>query len=273
MTNPSITVGRPPLGLAMSSLLRADFIVLLQSRISVVLSLLLPIVIVVATTFGKSQSRLGGSGLVIALALVLGPITSCLLGYSLTLAHDRDIGVLQRLRVTPAPTWMIMTSRLVIQVVTNLVASVIVGSILHGLSLNAGQYLLVLVIAVLGVAVFLAIGQALVGLVKSSTSISAIGRILMVILILLGLLGGTGLLGDTVKSIAGWSPVGALMTLFSNVLSRAAWSNQDGYSLLACVGTSWCSPSSGSAGSDGTPSNGPATPTFGDPGLDAWTQK
>ncbi len=230
---------RPPLGLAMRSLLRADFLVLLRSRVSVILSILLPVVILVVTTFGKTQTRFGGAALIVALALTLGLATSCLLGYTLTLAHDREIGVLQRLRVTPAPTWTIMTSRLLVQVATNLIASlmvVILGAILHGLTLNVGQYALLLAIAVLGAAVFLSIGQALVGLVQSTSAINAIGRLLFIVLLLLGLLGGTGILGDTMKSIAAWSPVGALMTLFSDVLNQAAWSDQDAYSLIACFG-------------------------------------
>ena len=73
-------------------------------------------------------------------------------------------------------------------------------------------------------------------MVQSTSAINAIGRILFIILILLGILGGTGILGDTMKSIAGWSPVGALMTLFSDVLNQAAWSGQDSYALLACAG-------------------------------------
>lgn len=239
MTNTGVNTARPPLGLAMSSLLRADSIVLLNGKTSVFLSILLPIVILVANSFGKGQSRLGGSTIVIGLALTLGLLTTSLFGYTLALAHDREIGVLQRLRVTPAPTWMIMTSRLVVQVATNLVASVIVvivGAIVYGLTLNVGQYLLVLAMAVLGAAVFLAIGQAVVGLVQSTSAINAISRVLMILLILLGLLGGTGILGDTMKTIANWSPVGALMTLFADVLSQSPWTGQDTYSLLACAG-------------------------------------
>lgn len=239
MTNTGVEAARPPLGLAMRSLLRADSIVLLNSKTSLFLSTLLPIVILVATTIGKAQSRLGGSSLIIGLALTLGLLTSSLFGYTLTLAHDRELGVLQRLRVTPAPNWMIMTSRLIVQVATNLIASiivVIVGAIVHGLTLNIGQYLLVIAVAVLGAAVFLAIGQAVVGLVKSTSAINAISRLLMILLILLGLLGGTGILGDTIKAIADWSPVGALMALFSDVLNQSAWSGQDTYSLLACTG-------------------------------------
>lgn len=227
------------MGLAMRSLLRADAAVLLRSRVSTVLSVLLPIVILVATTFGKAQPRLGSPEAVLGLALTLGLVTSCLLGYSLTLAHDREVGVLQRLRVTPAPTWMIMASRLLVQITSNLVASVIVvivGTILHGLSLSIGQYALVIAVAVLGAAMFLSIGQALVALVKSTAAINAIGRVLFIILILLGLLGGTGILGDTIKVIAQWSPIGALMTLFSDALNNVAWNDQDGFSLLACAG-------------------------------------
>lgn len=239
MTNTGVDTARPPMGLAMRSLLPADSIVLLNSKTSLFLSTLLPIVILVATTIGKAQSRLGGSSLIIGLALTLGLLTSSLFGYTLTLAHDRELGVLQRLRVTPAPNWMIMTSRLIVQVATNLIASiivVIVGAIVHGLTLNIGQYLLVIAVAVLGAAVFLAIGQAVVGLVKSTSAINAISRLLMILLILLGLLGGTGILGDTIKAIADWSPVGALMALFSDVLNQSAWSGQDTYSLLACTG-------------------------------------
>ncbi len=238
MTSTRVDTARPPLGLAMGSLLRADSIVMLNSKTSLVLSALLPIVILVATTFGKGQSRLGGSTLTVGLALTLGLLTSCLLGYTLTLAHDRDIGVLQRLRVTPAPNWMIITSRLIVQVVTNLIASIIVvvvGAIVHGLTLNAGQYLLVIAVATLGAAVFLAIGQALVGLIRSTNAISAIGRLLMIALLLLGVLGGTGILGDTIKAISDWAPVGGLMTLFSDVLNQSAWSGPDTSSLLVCV--------------------------------------
>ena len=55
-------------------------------------------------------------------------------------------GVFQRLRVTPAPTWTIMTSRLAVQVVANLIIAVVVlviGSAIHHLSLDVGQYALV----------------------------------------------------------------------------------------------------------------------------------
>lgn len=230
---------RPPIGLALGSLLRADLLVLLRSRASAVLSILLPIVIIVVTSLGTAEGRLGGPGVIIGLALTIGLITSCLLGYSLTLARDREIGVLQRLRVSPAPTWTIMTSRLTIQVGVNLIGSlvvIIVGSILHHLTLTPLQYALLLATAALGAGVFLALGQVLVALIRTTGAINATGRILYIILLLTGILGGSGILGATMQSIADWTPVGALLILFSDFLSGAAWSWQDANALLACAG-------------------------------------
>jgi ABC-2 type transport system permease protein len=154
-------------------------------------------------------------------------------------ARDREQGVFQRLRVTPAPTWTIMTSRLAMQVLANLLITVIIlilGSRIHHVSLSAATYGLVLVVSILGAAVFLSIGQALVGLVKSADSINAAGRVLVLGLVLLSSLGQSGTLGSTWESIARWSPVGVVMTLFAAVLNLSAWDTHDSLALLACGG-------------------------------------
>ncbi|MBB5633165.1 ABC-2 type transport system permease protein [Cryobacterium mesophilum] len=231
---------RPAFGLAMGALLKADTLSLLRNRTSGIITVLLPIILVVATSFGEKKIRLlGGPDLIIGLALTVGLLVSSLLGYAISLAQDRHAGVLQRLRVTPTPTWMIMASRLIVQLVVNLAMTVIVvvlGVVVHGLSLNPAQYALVLAISIFGAAVFLAIGQALVGLVNSLSAVNAIGRILFALLLLLGLVGATGILGDAVKAIADWSPVGALMTLFSDALNWSPWSDQDTFALLVGIG-------------------------------------
>jgi ABC-2 type transport system permease protein len=82
-----------------------------------------------------------------------------------------------------------MTSRLAMQGLGNLLITlvvVIVGSRMHHISLSAGNYGLVLAVSILGGAVFLSIGQALVGLLKSADSVNAAGRVLVIGLILLG---------------------------------------------------------------------------------------
>lgn len=235
----------PSIGLTLRSLLAADTQVILRSRQTLLLNLLMPIVILVLTdragrgSGAAAGTQFGDAGFLIAMALTYGLLSSSLMGYSITIARDREAGVFQRLRVAPAPTWAIMSSRLIVQFAAAIATSIIVivvGSILHGVSYGAGSYVLIFLVAVLGAAMFLGIGQALVGLVRSTTVVNAVGRVLYIVLILLGLLGASGLLGDTIKSIADWSPVGALITLFVAVTQLAAWTWSDTGALLACVG-------------------------------------
>jgi ABC-2 type transport system permease protein len=223
----------PSISLTMRSLLRADTAVLFRSRQALVLNLVLPLIILFVTNRG---GRLGDPGFLIGMAITYGLISSALIGYATTVARDREAGVFQRLRVTPTPTWAIMVSRLTVQLVTNLVVSVvvmIVGSVMHNTTFTAGEYVLMLVVSLLGAAVFLSIGQALVGLIKSVTGINAVGRVLFIALILTGLLGSTGILGDDFKNFAAWTPVGALINLFSVALSITPWGSVETEGLIA----------------------------------------
>jgi ABC-2 type transport system permease protein len=229
----------PPLRLVFTSLLRADFLVFLKHRRALIISMLLPIFVLVSTSGSKATHNFGGAEFVIGLAISYGLLSTSLIGYALTIARDREKGVFQRLRVTPAPAWTIMTSRLVMQAVANLIIAVVVviiGSRIHHISPSAGQYALVLLVSILAGAVFLSIAQALVGLVKSADSIQAVARVLFAVLILLGILGQSRALGTFWDSVARWTPVGAVMTLFAGVLNLHAWNSRDTLSLLACFG-------------------------------------
>jgi len=229
----------PSIQLIVTSLFRADAITMVKNKRSVIISLFLPLVILFLTGRPKSEQRLGGSLVIIGLAITYGLVSTGIIGYAISLARDRDQGIFQRLRVTPAPAWAILGSRLAVQVVANLVISLIVlivGSVYYHLTLSAWQYLIVLLISLIGSAVFLSIGQAIVGLVKSSETVNAAGRIVFIALIFLGLLGLEGILGSGIQSISRWSPVGAMMTLFAAVLKLSVWGSRDWLSLLACVG-------------------------------------
>jgi ABC-2 type transport system permease protein len=225
--------------LAFTSLIRADFTALLKNGRGLILSILLPFAMLVATASTKTTDHLGGPLFIIGLCIAYGLAGTSIMGYALAVARDREKGVFQRLRVTPAPTWTIMGSRLAIQCITNLIIAVIVlvvGGRIHHLSLTVGQYGLVLLVSILGGAVFLSIGQALVGLIKSADTINAASRILFIGLVFLGLFGESGVLGSTWASFARWTPVGAVMTLFAGVLKLSAWDRRASLSLLVCVG-------------------------------------
>jgi len=236
------TLRRPPLGLVLRSLLLADLLVLTRSGRTLVLNFATPLLILFITSINHQRNRnltFGGPAFVIGMAITYGLVSSSLIGYSATVARDREMGVLQRLRVTPAPTWTIMVSRLGVQVVANTlmtIVALVAGSIIHQVVFTPEGYVLLFAVSLLGGALFLAMGQALVGLVRSVSTVNAAGRILFIVLILLGLLGASGTLGDTVKSISTWSPVGALSQLFSAVLDLSSWSLTDTGTLLACFG-------------------------------------
>ncbi len=229
----------PALQTVFASLLRADFLVFFKHRRALIISMLLPVFLLVSTTSNQATDKFGGALYIIGLAIAYGLTATAIVGYALTMARDREKGVFQRLRVTPAPTWTIMSSRLTIQSVANLIIALvvlIVGTRIHNVSPSAGQYALVLLVSLLGGAVFLSLGQALVGLVKSADTVQAVARVLFAVLILLGTLGQSGALGNFWESVAKWSPVGAVMTLFVGVLNLHAWYSRDTLSLVACAG-------------------------------------
>jgi len=229
----------PSLRLVLGSLLRADFLVFLKHRRALIISLVLPVFVLISTSGNKATHKFGGAEFVIGLAISYGLLSTALIGYALTMARDREKGIFQRLRVTPAPTWTIMTSRLALQLVANLIiaiAVVIIGSLIHDLSPSVGQYALVLLVSILAGAVFLSLAQALVGLVRSADTIQAVARVLFAVLILLGILGQSGALGSFWSSVARWTPVGAVMTLYAGILNLHAWYSRDTLSVLACVG-------------------------------------
>src|SRR5439155_236643 len=90
-------------------------------------------------------------------------------------------GVFQRLRVTPAPTWTIMVSRWIVQLGAVLVMAIVVlvvAALFVGVTLPPQDYLFTVLVALLGSAVFLSIGQAIVGLIASADTLNAAGRLL-----------------------------------------------------------------------------------------------
>jgi ABC-2 type transport system permease protein len=236
---------RPGIGLIFRSLFRADFTVLLRSGRTLILNVAVPILYLVITDL-HNLLHLGGNSpagwtaeFSISLALTVGLMSASVMGYSGAIAQDRATGVFQRLRVTPAPTWAIMTSRLLVQIVVDLIMAVVVlvlGSIIRSTLFGVGQYLLVIVVSLLGGAMFLAIAQAIAGLVRSAAGVNAVGRILFIVFLLLGLLGSGGILGDAVQDVSDWTPVGALINVYSGVLDTAHWDWTNTTGLIATVG-------------------------------------
>jgi ABC-2 type transport system permease protein len=228
----------PTLSGTLTALLRADFTVQLRNGRALVLTFLLPLALLYGLSAGKRGVQLGDPVFRVAAAVTLGIASIAILGYTATVARDREQGVFQRLRVTPAPTWTIMVSRLAVQVVAMLVMAVVVllaAAVVEKVSLDPGAYVLTLLVVILGSAVFLGVGQALVGLVSSANTVNALGRLSYLPLFALGLFAHSTIFGTTFETIARWSPGGAVATLLAGAMDPATWSADTWWALLASV--------------------------------------
>lgn len=165
-----------------------------------------------------------GAHAVLAICIAIGLPAMGLMGYSQTIARDRETGVFQRLRTTPTATSAIMGSRILVQLaVTTFMTLCTYGfaNAIDGISLGVGSLLLVVVAALVGGMAFLALGQIVVALVKSAEAVSAVGRLIYLPLAVVGGLGEAGVLGPAVKRIVVWSPIGTTKALLLAAMTPA----------------------------------------------------
>ena len=241
----------------LAALLRADLVVLTKNKMRMLLSLLLPLIILSTTSSAKATRSFGGAAFIVGLAITAGIAGTSIMGYAPMVARDRDNGVFQRLRVSPAPTWVVMSSRLSVQMASNFVIALVVlvvGDNIHHLSLSAGTYALVLLVSLLASAVFLSVAQALVGLVKSADTVQAFGRLLYIGLVMLGLFGASGragrVLGHGLEVDAGRSADEGVRRR-----GRAPSTRRTGCPCSPVAATWSSSPSLASTGSDSMPND------------------
>ena len=228
----------PALSQILRALLEADLTVQLRNNRALLLSFALPLVLLFALFASKFYSSLGDPRFRVAAALTLGMASIAILGYSMTVARDREKGVFQRLRVTPAPTWAIMSSRLAVQVAVNLAMALTVlvaAGLIEGVALSAEGYVLTIVCVIVTSALFLGVGQALAGLVKSAETLNAVGRIAYLPLFALGLFGHSTILGTTFELVSRWSPGGTAVALLSSAMNPSNWSSETWLALAVSI--------------------------------------
>jgi ABC-2 type transport system permease protein len=226
------------LGRTMRALLEADLIVQIRNRRALLLSMVLPLVLLFGLSAGRRADIFGDPLSRVASCLTLGMTSIAVLGYSMTIARDRERGVFERLLVTPTPPWAIMLSRLIVQVIAMLtmaIVTLVVAGVFLGVSLSPQALGLTLLAVVFGSAVYLSVGQALVGLVRSADTVNAVGRLVYIPLFALGLLGHVDILGTTVETIARWSPGGAVAGVLSASMHPSTWSSDTWWATLASV--------------------------------------
>ncbi|QJD96743.1 ABC transporter permease [Mucilaginibacter robiniae] len=225
----------PKTSTALAALIRADFATLKSNRRSAMLSLLVPVIILISW---KSLIDKMGGAYALSSAITFGLMAIGLMGYAITISRDRDKGVFQRLRVAPVPRWTIMVSRLIIQLAMIILLTLVVfyvGYSFDKITLSPLGYVLTLFTAIVGGAVYLSLGQLMVGLIKNPETVNATTRIVYSAFILVGMFGESGLLGEQTKHLVQWSPYGSVKLMLAASMNPAQWTSDTTFALLASV--------------------------------------
>lgn len=226
----------PKTSAALTSLLRADLKTQWRNRRSVVLLLLVPVIILIS--WKGLIAKMGGA-FALSTCITIGLTAIGLMGYSNAIARDRDKGVFQRLRVTPVPTWSIMVSRLVVQLLMILLVTTfvfIVGSEYDKVNLTPVGYALSYLTALVGGAMYLGLGQMIVGLVKNAETVNSTTRLVYFLFIMVGMFGDLGVLGKELQKIIRWSPYGTVKNILASSMQPSNWDNTSTLALFATLG-------------------------------------
>ncbi len=219
-----------------AALLRADLKTQWRNRRSVVLTLLVPVLILFSW---KGIIEQIGGAFALASCITIGLTAIGLMGYTNSIARDRDKGIFQRLRVAPLPVWCIMASRLLVQLLMIMLVTVAVffaGFYIDKISIPVPGYILAFVAAIVGGAVYLGIGQLIVGLIKNPETVNSTTRLVYFVFIMVGMLGQLGIFGKEFKNMVVWSPYGSVQTILSASMEPSKWTNTSTEALLITLG-------------------------------------
>ena len=228
----------PKTSTILKTLLRADFTTQWRNRRAVILTLIVPVIILVS--WKGFIPRLGGP-FVLANSITIGLIATGLMGYSNSIARDRDKGIFQRLRVGPLPAWTIMGSRIAVQLAMIFLIATFVfiaGYEFDKVSLTAGGYALSYLTSLVGGLVYLSVGQAIVGGIRSPETVNATSRLIYFVFIMSGMFGEMLLedAGKVLHDIIVWSPYGTVKTIVAAGMEPAKWNNEASMALLVTFG-------------------------------------
>jgi len=220
----------------LNSLLRADFITQWRNKRSFIIVLLVPVIILIS--WKGIVDKLGGP-FALSTCITIGLVAIGLMGYSNSVARDRDRGVFQRLRVAPMPSWCIMASRLLVQLVMILLVTIvvfIVGYNIDRITLAPPGYAITFLTAIVGGAVYLGLGQVIVGLIQNPETVNSTSRLIYFVFIMVGMFGELGVLGDQLKEIVMWSPYGTVKRIIAAGMQPKTWNTEMTTALFVTIG-------------------------------------
>lgn len=221
---------------ALKAMIKADRTIAWRQRRAMLMTFLLPVIFVVSW---KSLIPAVGAAGVLSICIAIGLPSVGLMAYPMSVARDRERGVFQRLRAAPIPTWVIMASRIIVQLILiaiMVIVTYLAGDIIDKISLPLGSVILTIVAGVAGGLSFLGLGQLVVGYVKSSESVNAVVRLLYFPFAILGAIGEIGLFGQVVKTIVTWSPFGTTQQILAAAMGADISAGRAALAFLITLG-------------------------------------
>ena len=225
----------PKISTVLKTLLRSDFTTQWRNRRAVILTLIVPVIIL--TTWKPFVVQLGGP-FVLSNSITIGLVAIGLMGYSTAIARDRDKGIFQRLRVAPISSWSIMASRLLVQmamIVMVTTAVFIVGNSYDQVALTPAGYVVTYLTAIVGGALYLSIGQMIVGRIQNPETVNSTVRLVYFVFIMVGMV-GQFYQNPEFRHIVEWSPYGTVKTILASGMEPSKWNNDATMALLATLG-------------------------------------
>lgn len=221
------TIKKVPSSLrALQYLLRADATAQWRSRRSFLMSLIVPVVFLISW---KGLIPEIGAANVLSICIAVGLPAMGLMGYALALGRDRERGIFQRLRAAPIPTWVIMSSRLLVQLCMIVAMALVTCGFAYEvdrISIGFVSLLLIVFSSILGGAAFLALGQVIVAFIQSSDAINATTRLIYTALAIVGAIGQIGIFGEVVQKIITYSPLGTTKTMLAASMTPASFTTE-----------------------------------------------
>jgi len=217
------------------ALFKADMRVQWRNRRASLMTILVPVIVLIS--WSGIVAQMGGP-FAMSSCITIGLMAVGLMAYANSTARAREKGIFQRLRVTPAGTFEIMASRIVVQLIQMLLMAVVLfiaAYVIDHVALSVGGYVLGALFSVLSGAVFLALGLAVVGLVRNAETVNSISRFVYIALVIVGAIGELGVLGTLAEKIVLWSPYGSVKVLLLAAMQPSAWDMSATYALLASL--------------------------------------
>jgi ABC-2 type transport system permease protein len=112
----------------------------------------------------------------------------------------------------------------------------LVGYQYDHITLSAAGYVSGFLMAVVGGAVYLALGQAIVGRITNPETVNATSRLIYIVFIMVGMFGELKMLGDFVDNAVKYSPYATVRAIVSAALTPASWTHQTSIDLLLTLG-------------------------------------